>query len=172
MRRTALSPLAAVVLLTACADMPPPAPATPAQKPAQGQASRPRPPVVKPTPQGQAGAANPAATGAQAAQGGAQATPAEGQTQTQAPAEAMNPEKLKGLDETQTLVLLGEPAGRAERPPARVWTYENPSCRLELAFYLDVSGRGFRVLSYDLKPRGKEPASGGACIEKLRNPRR
>lgn len=68
--------------------------------------------------------------------------------------------------------MLGEPTKRAERPPARLWTYDIPSCRLELAFYLDVSGSGFRVLSYNLKPQGKDPAAGSACLEKIRNPRR
>jgi hypothetical protein len=88
------------------------------------------------------------------------------------PAPALAPEKLKGLSEAQALTLLGEPAFRQDRPPARVWVYEAAECRLELAFYLDVSGSGFHVLSHKTAPKGPAPRTGAACVEQVRSARK
>jgi hypothetical protein len=89
-----------------------------------------------------------------------------------APAPALAPEKLKGLSEAQALTLLGEPAFRQDRPPARVWVYEAAECRLELAFYLDVSGSGFHVLSHKTAAKGPAPRTGAACVERVRGARK
>jgi hypothetical protein len=76
------------------------------------------------------------------------------------------------LSEAQALTLLGEPAFRQDRPPARVWVYEAAECRLELAFYLDVSGSGFHVLSHKTAPKGSAPRTGAACVEQVRSARK
>jgi hypothetical protein len=84
------------------------------------------------------------------------------------PAPAVTPESLKGLDESAASALLGPPARRDERPPARIWTYVSPRCRVELAFYPDVAARSFRVLSHELTPVGKQPATGADCLSGLK----
>jgi hypothetical protein len=156
-RRTAFLLLSLGLGLAGCAAPPqsasPPPPPT-ARAPAAPGPSR--PPVAKPP--------QPAPL--------AETSPAPVPAPAPLPAPALAPEKLKGLSEAQALTLLGEPAFRQDRPPARVWVYEAAECRLELAFYLDVSGSGFHVLSHKTAPKGPAPRTGAACVEQVRSARK
>ena len=46
--------------------------------------------------------------------------------------------------------LLGEPSGRGEKPPGKVWTYSTDSCVLNVFFYADINTREFRALTYEI----------------------
>lgn len=84
-----------------------------------------------------------------------------------APSPVFPPESLKGLDEAAARRLLGAPAQQTGRPPARLWRYETPGCRLTLAFYPDVASQSWRVLSYETTPQGAAPLAGAACVGRL-----
>jgi hypothetical protein len=57
---------------------------------------------------------------------------------------------LVGLNFAQIQSLLGEPNGRGEKPPGKVWTYSNDSCVLNVFFYADINTREFRALTYEV----------------------
>jgi len=62
--------------------------------------------------------------------------------------EFMSP--LVGLNFEQIQTLLGEPSGRGEKPPGKVWTYSTDSCVLNVFFYADINTREFRALTYEI----------------------
>jgi len=62
----------------------------------------------------------------------------------------LDPKKLVGLNFEQIQGLLGEPSGRGERPPGKVWTYSTDSCVLNVFFYADINTREFRALTYEI----------------------
>lgn len=55
-----------------------------------------------------------------------------------------------GFDEDAVRDLLGEPIWVKEIPPALSWQYASDDCVLELLFFMEVTTRNFRVLSYDV----------------------
>jgi hypothetical protein len=55
-----------------------------------------------------------------------------------------------GFDEDQLRALFGTPSWVEEVPPAVEWQYGTASCTLRVFFFMEVSTRNFRVLSYDL----------------------
>lgn len=55
-----------------------------------------------------------------------------------------------GFDEDAVRNLLGEPIWVKEIPPALSWQYASDACVLELLFFMEVTTRNFRVLSYDV----------------------
>ncbi|MBI1209007.1 MAG: hypothetical protein GC191_17180 [Azospirillum sp.] len=78
------------------------------------------------------------------------------------------PERLVGLGERETRRLIGPPAAILDQPPAQVWAYESDICRLELGFYMDLASSTFRVLTYQLTPKGGNGLSGDACVGSVR----
>jgi hypothetical protein len=61
-----------------------------------------------------------------------------------------DPQRLVGLDFRATKALLGDPAARLEKPPAKVWAYAGGTCMFNLFFYPSVDDRVFRVLAYEV----------------------
>ncbi len=57
---------------------------------------------------------------------------------------------LVGYDEQNVTRLLGEPNRREDDPPAQVWHYASGNCALDLYFYMELSTRTYRVLSYEV----------------------
>jgi hypothetical protein len=62
----------------------------------------------------------------------------------------LDPKELVGLNFEQMQSLLGEPSGRGEKPPGKVWTYSTDSCVLNVFFYADINTREFRALTYEI----------------------
>jgi len=62
----------------------------------------------------------------------------------------LDPKELVGLNFEQIQSLLGEPSGRGEKPPGKVWTYSTDSCVLNVFFYADINTREFRALTYEI----------------------
>ncbi len=55
-----------------------------------------------------------------------------------------------GFDQDAVRNLLGDPIWVQEIPPALSWQYASDACVLELLFFMEVTTRNFRVLSYDV----------------------
>ena len=58
---------------------------------------------------------------------------------------------LVGSAEPDVAAVLGEPNWFEDVPPARMWQYASTNCVLELYFFMELSTRNFRVLSYELE---------------------
>ena len=58
---------------------------------------------------------------------------------------------LVGSDEPEVAAVLGEPNWFEDIPPARMWQYASANCVLQLYFFMELSTRDFRVLSYELE---------------------
>jgi len=82
-------------------------------------------------------------------------------------------ESLHGLDQGQTVALLGEPVQRTDAPPAILWRYQSRHCELDVYFYLDLETREMRVLHYEVRDQdaGAEPAQ-RQCYRELVTDRR
>lgn len=76
-------------------------------------------------------------------------------------------DKLQGLDQTQTAAVLGEPAQRAEAPPAVLWRYASRDCALDVYFYLDLQSRVMRVLHYEIRYTDGSERSQQKCYGEL-----
>ena len=55
-----------------------------------------------------------------------------------------------GYDRAEVRDLLGEPIWVEEIPPALSWQYASEECVLRVFFFMEVTTRNFRVLSYDV----------------------
>lgn len=62
----------------------------------------------------------------------------------------VSPGRLVGMTRDEARALLGNPMGERSDPPATVWTWRNSRCQLELFFYMDVSTRDMRALTYEV----------------------
>ncbi|PWC33416.1 hypothetical protein [Azospirillum sp. TSO35-2] len=79
-----------------------------------------------------------------------------------------DPDTLVGLDEVQTLHLLGSPVAREEAPPAKIWRYAKGDCTLKVFFFMDMtSSQDFRALSYDMKSSQNVPDADHRCFAQL-----
>ncbi|MBP2302887.1 hypothetical protein [Azospirillum picis] len=79
-----------------------------------------------------------------------------------------DPDSLVGLDEVQTLNLLGSPVAREEAPPAKIWRYAKGDCTLKVYFFMDMtSSQDFRALSYDMKSSQNVPDADHRCFAQL-----
>lgn len=79
-----------------------------------------------------------------------------------------DPDSLVGLDEVQTLNLLGSPVAREEAPPAKIWRYSKGDCTLKVFFFMDMtSSQDFRALSYDMKSSQNVPDADHRCFAQL-----
>jgi hypothetical protein len=79
---------------------------------------------------------------------------------------AIEPKSVVGVTESEAEELFGPPKAVAERPPAVVWEYIGSDCALSLHFYMDMSTRKYRVLTYKIAPDG---IAEEACLENVRN---
>lgn len=65
----------------------------------------------------------------------------------------VGPEGLAGVvgyDQDAVRDLLGDPIWVEEIPPALSWQYASDECVLRVLFFMEVTTRNFRVLSYDV----------------------
>ena len=76
-------------------------------------------------------------------------------------------DKLQGLDQRETAAFLGEPAQRAEAPPAVLWRYASHDCALDVYFYLDLQSREMRVLHYEVRNTDGTDRSQQKCYGEL-----
>lgn len=145
MRPCLLPPLAGMLLLAGCSYLGIEPPANPFR------------PEVAPT-------SPPAAT---------KATPATPPATTRPPAAhrqvkpVATPAELVGLDEAEVRNLLGNPAEARSEGAARILSYRNAQCALDVILFLDVKAGDLRVLSYQLNDTPR-PAAGPACYDGLR----
>ncbi|SMF33749.1 hypothetical protein SAMN02982917_1672 [Azospirillum oryzae] len=96
------------------------------------------------------------------------AAPPTGGTPTQSATTNADPDSLVGLDEVQTLKLLGSPVAREEAPPAKIWRYAKGDCTLKVFFFMDMtSSQDFRALSYDMKSSQNVPDADHRCFAQL-----
>jgi hypothetical protein len=78
-----------------------------------------------------------------------------------------DPKRLVGLNEAQTIGLLGDPFIAEERPPARIWTFSEGGCRLQVFFYPDLSDQHFEALTVSFSGIDDTDAARRACFEAL-----
>lgn len=78
-----------------------------------------------------------------------------------------DPQRLVGLDEAQTFALLGDPFVAEERPPARIWTYSDGDCRLQIFFYPDLSDQRFSALTFSFSGIQDTEAARRGCFAAL-----
>lgn len=96
------------------------------------------------------------------------AVPAMGGMSTPPATPNADPDSLVGLDEVQTLKLLGSPVAREEAPPAKIWRYAKGDCTLKVFFFMDMtSSQDFRALSYDMKSSQNVPDADHRCFAQL-----
>ena len=72
-----------------------------------------------------------------------------------------------GLSQDAVRRLLGPPATEASQGPGRTWTYDGAGCRVEIAFFYDVTRSGFFALS------ARRPEGGDAqdCLARIHDAR-
>jgi hypothetical protein len=78
-----------------------------------------------------------------------------------------DPKRLVGLNEAQTIGLLGDPFIAEERPPARIWTFSEGTCRLQVFFYPDLSDQHFEALTVSFSGIDDTDMARRACFEAL-----
>ncbi|MGH6879786.1 hypothetical protein [Hypericibacter sp.] len=78
-----------------------------------------------------------------------------------------DPKRLVGLNEAQTIGLLGDPFIAEERPPARIWTFSEAGCRLQVFFYPDLSDQHFEALTVAFSGIDDTDMARRACFEAL-----
>jgi len=78
-----------------------------------------------------------------------------------------DPKRLVGLNEAQTIGLLGDPFIAEERPPARIWTFSEGGCRLQVFFYPDLSDQHFEALTVAFSGIDDTDLARRACFEAL-----
>ena len=78
-----------------------------------------------------------------------------------------DPKRLVGLNEAQTIGLLGDPFIAEERPPARIWTFSEGGCRLQVFFYPDLSDQHFEALTVAFSGIDDTDMARRACFEAL-----
>ncbi len=133
---------AAALALGGCSLLAPPKPPVPvAQLPLPLPPLPPRPPPAPAAP----------LTGSAAAAGRLARPPAE-------PPSA--PLQVVGLSQDAVRRLLGPPAAETAQGPSQTWTYQGAGCRVDIAFYYDVTRSGFFALS-------EQRAGGGEAAECL-----
>jgi len=76
-------------------------------------------------------------------------------------------DKLQGLDQQETAAFLGQPAERAEAPPAVLWRYASRDCALDVYFYLDLQSREMRVLHYEVRNTDGSERPQQSCYDEL-----
>lgn len=62
-----------------------------------------------------------------------------------------DPRVLIGLDFDQASRLLGDPALREDKPPAKLWLFTGNSCSMRVFFYPTLGDTTYRVLTYEVE---------------------
>ena len=78
-----------------------------------------------------------------------------------ASAPAIAPDQVIGLSEAETSELLGEPKGREDKAPAKVWRYAARGCDVTVIFYPELGSLTYRALNLEVRA---ESVSEGACL--------
>lgn len=145
-----MGPLKAIVAFGLAAGL---AACTAGEKPAP-QASKPATgvPEVLGGPPDKAGRA-PDADAASAAPPAPAPRPAAGEAAGDVAAVRPGPKRsfpeLVGLTDSEVRAELGAPIRISERPPALVWHYEFPGCRLQLFLFADVASGASKALTFE-----------------------
>jgi len=88
-------------------------------------------------------------------------------------AKPLAPNLLVGLTQEEARGLLGSPSAEHSDPPATVWTWRNKKCQIDLFFYMDLSDRKFRALTYEIHgARNRESVCLGELREESQSGRR
>lgn len=95
--------------------------------------------------------------------------PVPGRRPAPPPAPSVEPAALVGMNQEQAVALLGKPPEVKEQPPSTVWRYGKDDCRLELMFFMDLSTRAFRVLTYKFNPERRSDDAQRRCLSQLRS---
>ncbi|MFC7334351.1 hypothetical protein [Rhodocista pekingensis] len=154
--------LAAAVLLVSCADpgarppAPPPVALTVPEPPPAPPARVPTSPVPRP---------KPPVPVAQLA--GVTALPGPPAAPPHLQEASFDPKTLVGLTEQETMRLLGQPSWTEEIPPAKTWRYANDRCVLRVFFFMEMTTRDFRTLSYELTSTDDQPNVAQQCFAEL-----
>ena len=82
-------------------------------------------------------------------------------------APTLTADHLVGLGKSDVAKLLGPPAESRERPLYQIWTYHSAVCDVTLFFYLEVGGRAYRALTYQIDERSVSDATHRACLTSL-----
>jgi hypothetical protein len=93
--------------------------------------------------------------------------PQEGTPSTAGSATDLSFAKLNGLDENETVAMLGQPQQRADSPPAVLWRYTSRDCELDVYFYLDLQSRDMRILHYEVRDTDGSDRSQQDCYAEL-----
>jgi hypothetical protein len=80
------------------------------------------------------------------------------------PSPSLDPARLVGLTEQETIRLLGAPTRTADQPPAKYWQYASRRCVLRVFFFMEMNSRDFRTLSYELKSVNNDPTVDQHCL--------
>src|SRR5215831_10346886 len=80
---------------------------------------------------------------------------------------SLDPKQLVGLGFRDTENLLGSPTKEEEKPPAKIWTYSNEECELDIFFYSDINTRECRALTYEIKDKQATGGSDDRCLARL-----
>lgn len=75
--------------------------------------------------------------------------------------------ELVGSGESEVVRALGDPNWFEDIPPARMWQYASQNCVLQLYFFMELSTRDFRVLSYELESGYDDGNADQQCFDEL-----
>lgn len=89
--------------------------------------------------------------------------PAETRTANLAP--AVNPGRIMGLTGAELRELLGKPHFRRRDITAEIWQYRHTECILDVFLY--ESGKGYRVLHFEMRQGKAKAASRTRCLAAL-----
>jgi hypothetical protein len=175
LRKVADSFLLMAFLLAGCAESLPPPSAGGTQVPAVARSGEIPKPKQKPRQQaaaqkkaGSPVAALPPGGGVAGGQpGGAVAALPQGSASAAPAAPPTDPRTLVGMDEQAISRLLGEPTWTEDVPPAKYWQYATQSCVLRVFFFMEMTTRNFRALSYELTSSDDAPNVDEQCFAQL-----
>jgi hypothetical protein len=81
--------------------------------------------------------------------------------------EAIKPNRVIGLDESDTARWLGEPDQRTDASPATVWTYLTKDCQVDVYFYLDMRTAVRRALHFDVTSDYIDEGRSERCFKQI-----
>jgi hypothetical protein len=81
--------------------------------------------------------------------------------------EAIEPNRLIGLDESQTAQWLGEPNQRTDGSPATIWRYLTRDCQVDVYFYLDMQTGIRRALHFDVTSDYIDEGRSERCFQQI-----
>jgi hypothetical protein len=81
--------------------------------------------------------------------------------------EAIEPNRLIGLDENDTARRLGEPDQRTDASPATIWRYLTRDCQVDMYFYLDMQTAVRRALHFDVTSDYIDEGRSERCFKQI-----